>query len=258
MTERLATFRALCIAAIVLVFVPTMPSHAADTVPQELTVSTADASMTIKLFAGQREGPRPAVIILHGAQGLERYAAAYSRYAQALAAKGIDAALVSYYDATDIGPMSSADQKTRQAYFSAHVATWSERVRGAASLLTRREGYSGKIGLLGFSNGGFLAVATAASDPRITALVVFYAGRPDLHDADPFRLPPLLALHGDADRNVPLSSGKALVEAAQAAGREAELVIYHGMGHGFDFDATRPEAADALARATSFFLERLK
>ncbi|WP_257165045.1 dienelactone hydrolase family protein [Bradyrhizobium sp. SRS-191] len=257
MAKRLATFRTLCIAAIGLAFVHTTPACAVDAVAQELTVSAPDASMTIKLFAGQHEGQRPAVIILHGAQGIERFAAAYSRYAQALAAKGIDAALVAYYDANDLGQMSSADPKIRQAYFSAHVATWSERVRGVVSLLVRRENFSGKIGLLGFSNGGFLAVATAA-DPRITAMVVLYAGRPDVQEAGAFHLPPLLALHGDADRNVPLSSGKALVEAAQAAGGEADLVVYSGMGHGFDFDAARPEAADALARATSFFLERLK
>ncbi|MGY3452281.1 dienelactone hydrolase family protein [Bradyrhizobium sp. USDA 4353] len=257
MAKRLATFGTWWIAAIVLVFVHTTPTPAVDIVPQELTVTAADASITIKLFAGQREGPRPAVIILHGAQGLERYAAAYSRYAQALAANGIDAALVSYYDATDLGQMSSADRTIRQAYFSAHVATWSERVRAAVSLLTRREGFSGRIGLLGFSNGGFVAVATAASDPRISALAVFYAGRLDVPEPGAFHLPPLLALHGDADRTVRLSSGKVLVEEAKAHGGEADLVVYPGMDHGFDFDAKRPESADALARTVAFFLKHL-
>ncbi|GLH75916.1 hypothetical protein SSBR45G_08240 [Bradyrhizobium sp. SSBR45G] len=78
------------------------------------------------------------------------------------------------------------------------------------------------------------------------------------HDAGPFHLPPLLALHGDADHNVPLSSGQALVEAARAVGGEAKLVVYPGMGHGFDVVATRPEATDALTRATSFLVEQLK
>ncbi|CCE00455.1 dienelactone hydrolase family protein [Bradyrhizobium sp. STM 3809] len=247
-----------CIAALAFVCAHATPIRAMETAPQELTVPAAGASLTIKLFAARHEGKRPAVIILHGAQGVERFAAAYARYAQALAAAGIDAALVSYYDAADVSAMSSADQTIRQAYFSAHVANWSARVREVASLLARRESFSGKIGLLGFSNGGFLAVATAASDPRITALVVFYAGRPDFQAAGPFHLPPLLALHGDADRNVPLSSGKALVDAARAAGGAAELVVYPQMGHGFDVDATRPEAADALTRAISFIVEQLK
>jgi len=250
--------RSACAAAMFLLCASATAARATETAPQELTVTAAGALTTIKLFPGQQEGKRPAVILLHGAQGPERFAAAYTRYAEALAAKGTDAVLVSYYDVADIGPMHSADQHARQSYFSAHLARWSERIHDVVSFVARRESFSGKVGLLGFSNGGFLAVAAAASDRRIDALVVFYAGIAGADQAGLTHLPPLLALHGDADHNVPLSSGKALVDRAKALGSEAGLVVYPGMGHGFDFDATRPEAADALARTTSFFQERLR
>ncbi|MGY4308469.1 dienelactone hydrolase [Bradyrhizobium sp. USDA 4369] len=172
--------------------------------------------------------------------------------------RGIDAVLVSYYDAADIGPMGSSDQALRQAYFYKHLPEWSARIRDVVSFMARRDVFSGKVGLLGFSNGGFLAVTCAASDPRIDALVVFYGGIPSPVQLGLTHLPPLLALHGDADRNVSLSSGKALVDRAAALGGAADLVVYPGMGHGFDFDPIRPEAADALTRTVSFLLAHLR
>ncbi|BAM89459.1 putative carboxymethylenebutenolidase [Bradyrhizobium oligotrophicum S58] len=258
MARLIPALRSACAAVMLVLCASATAACAAETAPQDLTVTAADALTTITLFPGRGEGKRPAVILLHGAQGIERFAAAYTRYAEALAAKGIDALLVSYYDAADIGPMRSADKHARESYFFAHLPKWSARIRDVVSFVARRESFSGKVGLLGFSNGGFLAVASAASDRRIDALVVFYAGIAGEDQAGPTRLPPLLALHGDADHNVPLSSGKALLDRAKALGNEANLVVYPGMGHGFDFDATRPESADALARTASFFLERLR
>ncbi|GLH75917.1 hypothetical protein SSBR45G_08250 [Bradyrhizobium sp. SSBR45G] len=178
MAKWLPIVRQACIAALALVCARAMPTHAAETAPQELTVSAADASLVIKLFAARHEGKRPAVIILHGGQGLEKFYAAYSRYAEALSALGIDAVLLPYYDEVDRRIMASADRSIRQSYFAEHLPIWSARVREVASYLARRQDWSGKTGLLGFSNGGFLAVASAASDPEISALVVFYAGSP--------------------------------------------------------------------------------
>ena len=257
MAKRLRLFRRICATALMLACIGASPTHADDAAPQELTVATADAPVAIKLFPGRQDGRRPAVIILHGAQGIERFAAAYRRYAETLAQKGIDAVLVSYYAAADIEPMGSSDQASRQAYFYKHLPEWSARIRDVVSFMARRDVFSGKVGLLGFSNGGFLAVTSAASDPRIDALVVFYGGIPGPAQHGLAHLPPLLALHGDADRNVPLSSGKALVDRAAALGGAADLVVYPCMGHGFDFDPSRPEAADALTRTVSFLQAHL-
>jgi acetyl esterase/lipase len=92
-----------------------------------------------------------------------------------------------------------------------------------------------------------LAVA-AAADPRISALVVFYGGIPDMVRDRLVRLPPLLALHGEADRIVPIAEGRELVERARALGGEAELIAYPGEGHGFDLALHSPIAEDARSR----------
>jgi carboxymethylenebutenolidase len=71
------------------------------------------------------------------------------------------------------------------------------------------------------------------------------------------RLPPLIELHGEADRNVPLAEGQKLVTLAKAVGSAAELVTYPGKEHGFDFSDTDPMTADAIGRVTRFFQSRL-
>jgi carboxymethylenebutenolidase len=144
----------------------------------------------------------------------------------------------------------------RVAYFSKHLAIWADRVHAVISYALARSESSGKVGLIGFSNGGFLAVQAAATDTHVAALVVFYGGLPGKLEIA--HLPPLLALHGDADRVIPLSSGQALVDKARALGGAAELAVYPGAAHGFDFRSERPDAREATERALSFLERQLK
>jgi carboxymethylenebutenolidase len=152
--------------------------------------------------------------------------------------------------------MASTDRAARVTYFGTHLAAWAGRVRAVVSHALARDDSSGKVGLLGFSNGGFLAVQSAAADERVAALVVFYGGLPG--GLEIARLPPLLALHGDADRVIPLSSGQVIVDKAHALGGAAELAVYPGAGHGFDFHSERPDAREATERALSFLQQQLK
>jgi len=65
--------------------------------------------------------------------------------------------------------------------------------------------------------------------------------------------PPLIELHGEADRNVSIAEGKELVRLGKTVGAEAEFVSYPGRGHGFDFSDTDPMTADAIGRVVGFF-----
>jgi carboxymethylenebutenolidase len=116
---------------------------------------------------------------------------------------------------------------------------------------------SGRIGLLGFSLGGYIAADAAARDTRIAALAVLYGGMPDAMTAKVKHLPPLIVLHGEEDRNVPIAEGRQLVELGKIAGAEAEFVPYPGKAHGFDFSDTDPATPDAIDRVTRFFQRRL-
>jgi len=147
-----------------------------------------------------------------------------------------------------IGHRSPIAEK-RHAYFEKQIRVWSKLVGDVAGDILAESHSSGRVGLLGVSQGGFLATATAGQDPRISAITVFYGGIPGVLKDDITHLPPLLELHGDADRRVPLGEGKALVDLAHGLDSPAEGVVYPGAGHGFSGAA----AADAERRTIAFF-----
>ena len=187
-------------------------------------------------------------------RGFEVRLPAYERYAQALAAKGIDAYLLRYFTAADAPAFdrSKTPQGKREAYEAARFDSWARRVSAVVTAILARSDSSGRIGVLGFSLGGYVAADAAARDSRIAALAVLYGGMPDAMVAGVRHLPPLIELHGNADHNVPFAKGEQLVKLGKAVGAEAELVAYPGKPHGFDFSDTDPMAADAIRRVVRF------
>ena len=70
---------------------------------------------------------------------------------------------------------------------------------------------------------------------------------------------PVLMLHGDADAEAPIAKARAAQSILATYGKQAELVVYPGVGHGFNrrppspyvYDASA--TADAQARVLAFF-----
>jgi carboxymethylenebutenolidase len=225
-----------------------------------ISQSKADEeSVGLTRYAADQIGKRCGIVVLHGSRGIELKPRAYQRYADALTAAGIDVYLARYFTVADLpvfDPKTSTRQR-REAYETERFEGWARRVSSVVTAILARPESSGRIGLLGFSLGGFVAAGTAARDDRIAALAVLYGGMPDAMVSSVKRLPPLLELHGDADRNVPFAKGQELVKLADAVGSAAEQVTYPGKDHGFDFSDTDPATADAIGRVTRFFQTRL-
>lgn len=217
---------------------------------QELTVPTADGPVRATVMPGQGDAPRPSVLILHGRDGVKPEEA-YRRYAADFVLAGIDVWLFSYYTPADEEIMLSPGREAHIGRYRERFRAWAEETVEITRFVLAQPGSSGHIGLLGLSNGGFLAVGAAAIEPRINAIVVCYGGIPGPMRADITRLPPLLVLHGEADRVIPFDEGRALADEAKALGGEVQLVVYPGAGHGFDFDPDSNTARDARARAVN-------
>jgi carboxymethylenebutenolidase len=234
------------------------PARAAT--PEQLSIDAADEGpVPLTRYAAEQDGKRPSVLLLHGSHGFELMPRAYERYANALSAKGIDAYLLRYLTAADapvFDPKTSTQEK-REAYEATRFDFWAKRVSTVVTATLARADSLGRIGLLGFSLGGYVAAATAARDERVAALGVLYGGMPDAMVSEVKHLPPLIELHGTADRNVPLAKGEELVRLGKATGAEAELVTYPNRKHGFDFSDTDPMTADALDRVVRFFQAQL-
>ena len=213
-------------------------------------------------YAAKRTGPRPSVLVLHGSRGFELKLPAYERYANALTNEGIDAYLVTYYAAHDSAALRAmGTSREREAYETQRYDAWVERVSSVVTTILKSQGESkdgsSRIGLLGFSLGGFVAAATAARDARVSALAVLYGGMPEKFARQVKRMPPVIELHGDSDRNVPPADGAALVALAKSVGASAEHVTFPGKAHGFDFAEGDPAARDALERVIRFFRAQL-
>jgi carboxymethylenebutenolidase len=211
---------------------------AAEVVAQELSVEGKGHTIVVTRYAAAGAAQRPAVLILHGSSGPEVGREVYARLAQTLAGNGIDAYLASYFS-----PRSNVACNC--------VHTWADTIARVTHAILQRSEASGRIGLLGFSLGGVVAVASAR-DAGATATVVFYGFMPPepLLVAGP--LPPMLVLHGDADDKVPLKWGEELVERARQRGGRADLVIYPGEPHVLS-NWSKRQATDAVDRMISFF-----
>jgi carboxymethylenebutenolidase len=222
-----------------------------------LTVPTVDGPVDVKVYAAPGDAPRPAVLILHGLGG-NNPKQGYVSLAEATAASGTDAWLFSYYTPSDQAIMFATGHDAHRALYQARMPAWAKKVDEIADFALTLPRSSGKVGLLGLSNGGFLAVGAAALDPQIGAIVVFYGGIPGPLRDQINRLPPLLALHGDADTVIPVAEGRALVDLAKSLGDQAELVVYPGVGHGFDFDEDYDKANGVRRRAIAFLDDELQ
>jgi carboxymethylenebutenolidase len=224
---------------------------------EEFKVTSGGDSLSVSRFAAAGSERRPAVIALHGARGIEIKAGAYERYADALTARGIDTYFLRYMTPADMAALTSTSHEIREAYETTRYDGWADTVAATVTAVVARSDSSGRIGLLGFSLGSYIAAEAAARDTRIAALAVLYGGMPQAMAAKVKHLPPLIALHGEADKNVPIAEGRQLVALGKLVGAEAEFVPYPGRAHGFDFSDTDPMTRDAIDRVTRFFLAKL-
>jgi carboxymethylenebutenolidase len=227
--------------------------------PEELSVVADDGSVIVTRYEAGHAGKRPAVLVLHGARGVELKPGASERYANALAAADIDAFLVRYFTPVDYQALdpNKSTWESRDAYATGRFEGWTRRFSSVVTAIVERTDSSSRVGLLGFSLGGYVAADTAAHDRRVAAVAVMYGGMPDAMVAQVKHMPPLIELHGEADHNVPLAKGEELVKLAQAVGAQAEQVTYPGRDHRFDFSDSDPMTADAIGRVVRFFQAHL-
>jgi carboxymethylenebutenolidase len=225
---------------------------------ERLSVDGFDGTVVLNRYSLVHAAKRPAVLILHGGRGVELNPLAYERYANALAAAGIDAYLVQYFTSADREALGANNSpRSRDDYRTARFEGWTKRISSVVSSIMARADSSGRIGLLGFSLGGFVAADTAARDERVAALAVMYGGMPNARVSLTKRLPPLIELHGDADTTINPVKGEELVRLAKSLGGIAEHVVYAGRTHGFDFSGNDPMTFDAIGRIVAFFQARL-
>ncbi|MGA3088162.1 MAG: dienelactone hydrolase family protein [Terriglobales bacterium] len=186
----------------------------------------------------------PAVIALHGAGG---NVSGMERYARALAAQGFAVYVVHYFHRTGTG---FADKATILRNFP----WWMKTLWDAISFVEAQPQVDrARLALLGFSLGAYLALANSAIDPRIKAVVEFFGCMPKEMNLFMRRLCPVLILHGEDDRTVPVEEAHRLQKLLERKQIPYEIKIYPGEGHGFESEIWR----DAGLRSLQFLQKYL-
>ncbi len=88
-----------------------------------------------------------------------------------------------------------------------------------------------RIYLTGLSRGGYGAVRLAVQNPRRFAAVAVMAGGGAVTYMPWCKETPFWFFHGEADRGVPLSESRRLVDALRELGAEVKWTSYPGVGH---------------------------
>jgi len=149
------------------------------------------------------------------------------QYASTLAAQGFAVYLLHYFDRTGT---ESVDKATIFRNFP----LWMKTLWDAISFVeTQPQVDRERIALLGFSLGAYLSLATSAIDPRVKAVVEFFGGMPKEMHLFMRRLCPVLILHGEVDRTIPVEEAYQLQKLLEKKGIPYEIKIYPGAGHGF-------------------------
>ncbi|KAA2236933.1 prolyl oligopeptidase family serine peptidase [Salinarimonas soli] len=206
-------------------------------------------AITVEWFAAEgAPASAPAVLMLHGADGLGQRGDQYRAGARALAAGGYHVGLVHYFDRT-VSRWASLP-----AIFQ-NFPAWMETLRDALTFAAGQPGVDpARLGVVGISLGAALSLATAAEDTRIKALVDYFGPVPEGSLQGATRLPPTLVLHGASDPIVPVSNARALEAFLERNAVPHEVKIYPGEGHGFG----RAAQGDADARVAAFLDRHLR
>ncbi|GAB2533915.1 dienelactone hydrolase family protein [Spirosoma aerophilum] len=129
----------------------------------------------------------------------------------------------------------------------------------ANDYLKTQKDCNGKVGVVGFCFGGWIANMMAVRIPELAASVPFYGGQPTGDDVAKIKAP-LLLHFGELDKGV--NAGWPAYEAAlKQQNKQYTAYIYPNANHGFHNDTTPrfdKEAAElAWKRTVDFFKEKL-
>jgi carboxymethylenebutenolidase len=218
-----------------------------------LTPLGEDPAVWGNVYRPEGRGPFPAVALLYGSNGAQPE---HEEWSRDLAARGYVSVVVHYFGEADTAP-PVAERPGRWP-------AWQEGLRAALAGIARRpEVEPGRIALMGFSLGSFVAVSTAGSIPEVSAVVEFYGGIPATLEGQLAGLPPLLILHGEDDRRVPVSEAQRLHDLVDLQDGEVEMTLYPEARHAFNQPLTNAgvyraaAAADAWGRTTDFLDRRI-
>jgi carboxymethylenebutenolidase len=222
---------------------------------QSISFSYGAQSREAYLARPEGDGPFAGIIMIHEIYGLnDNIRDVAARFAR----QG--------YVALAVDLLGGRNRAVCMARFIGQLVTRSpnnssvSELKAALTYLAAQPGVDpARLGAVGFCMGGSFAVLWACTDDRLKAIAPFYAQNPRPLEAAR-RMCPVVGSYPEADYTA--KSGRALDAALTRYSIPHDIKIYSGAKHSFFNDQGKsydPAAsADAWARVTAFFSERLK
>jgi dienelactone hydrolase len=225
------------------------PSGKKEPVAKEVKDSFQSGTSTINVLRLEPpgDGKRPAVILLHGADGWASSPMAGLRFAASgLNANGHIAVLVRYFDRTNTPNRISADERAdfvrwlrgdavheKENVSRKHFDEWIETVRDAVGYVRKLPNVDANcVAIAGFSLGGYLVLSAAPTcDPPVQAVVEMFGGLPEEHRKKLGKLPPTLIVHGEEDDVVSVNEAYKAAGVILAQKQKVVIEIHKGVGH---------------------------
>lgn len=202
---------------------------------EPVILRVGEESIYAHLFRGTAPGRGPAMVLVHGFEGVSEAREGF--WARELAALGVATLVIESFSARKVGTsiVNQSAVSTAQGLRDAYSAL--------GFLATQDYVDAKRIGIMGMSRGG--SVAMRAADPRrqgagpgFAAAIALYPGCVAQY-RNPQPGAPLQVLVGGADDYTDIKHCADYLERIRAAGGAVELRIYPGAHHGFDGDTPR-------------------
>lgn len=231
-----------------------------------ISYKSGDIDVPAMVIRPKQKGKFPAVLFQHGRRGLGELV---QRHAKRLAARGFVVLAPDIYKAHFIG-----------THPIEHDYELEKDVNKAVDILLARKDISTrKACLYSHTRGGYYTLKVATTFKRqnkeIACYVSYYPHLQDPNAPEPSQVYgyapeidqlkiPMLVFIGEDDQYQRMRIAQTSIKVLQDKGRDARLIIYPGVGRGFDF---RPEnvrtfaddlaSKDAIQRATIFINKHL-
>lgn len=252
------------LAALCAACAQTMPQPSGPLAFNAATVGSPGSRATAELYRPEGAGPFPAVVALHGCDGVSPH---YRTWARRLASWGYVVLLVDSFGPRNLRTVCNHGRDVPPELRA------QDALAAAAYLRARPDVVGSRIGVIGFSHGGWTVLKSVlASDAGVevthpfAAAVAFYPG---CEMPRSVLLTDTLILIGDADDWTPAARCERWRDIVMKHGHTVEMIVYRGAVHGFDMSrpphafaghivGQDPAAAeDAIARTQTFFRQRL-
>lgn len=201
--------------------------------------------ITADQFLPKTSKPVPIVIALHGSGGAPEDGGA--EYAKALAGQSYIVLAPRYLERT--GHTWAAPNEIEPNF-----QTWMSVIQDAITYALALPNNNGKIALLGFSLGAYLALSIATLDERVNAVIDFFGGLPEVLAGTLNHMPPVLILHGEKDNTVSVAEAHKLRRLFDEKKIPYEIKTYADAGHSFHGG----DMMDAAQRTLGFLENHLR